>query len=198
VEQSGAHTGKTTVAINERTVVFQPSEPFSGSEAVDVALVPLWSGSQTGPAKSIKYRFYILRPAAAPLPADSTPNLKILAVASQTSPRVLLAAEPVPGRSTIMSNGVSVPSDFPHVSITPCRNRLRVGFGSSEVRTYRSLMRHWLASRIAMYFLANETQRLRGKKSADHAGAGGRCNEHAGLEYLETLAPLVDLVEAAL
>jgi hypothetical protein len=30
------------------------------------------------------------------------------------------------------------------------------GFGSFEVRTYRSLMRHWLASRSAMYFLASQ------------------------------------------
>jgi SRSO17 transposase len=77
------------------------------------------------------------------------------------------------------------------------RAKQETGFGSFEVRTYRSLMRHWLASRIAMYFLANETRRLRGKKSADHAGAGGGCGEHVGLEYLETLAPLVGLVEAA-
>jgi len=77
------------------------------------------------------------------------------------------------------------------------RAKQETGFGSFEVRTYRSLMRHWLASRIAMYFLANETRRLRGEKPADHAGAGGGCGEHVGLEYLETLAPLVGLVEAA-
>ena len=33
------------------------------------------------------------------------------------------------------------------------RAKQETGFGSFEVRTYRSLMRHWLASRIAMYFL---------------------------------------------
>ena len=46
-----------------------------------------------------------------------------------------------------------------------------------------------------MYFLANETQRLRGEEPADHAGAGGGRGEHAGLEYLETLAPVVGLVD---
>lgn len=77
------------------------------------------------------------------------------------------------------------------------RAKQETGFGSFEVRTYRSLMRHWLASRLAMYFLANETQRLRGEKSADHVGAGGGRGEHLGLESLETLAPFVGLVAAA-
>jgi SRSO17 transposase len=47
------------------------------------------------------------------------------------------------------------------------------GFGSFEVRKYVGLVRHWLCSRIAMYFLASQTQRFRGGKSADHTGAGG-------------------------
>jgi SRSO17 transposase len=73
------------------------------------------------------------------------------------------------------------------------RAKQEAGFGSFEVRTYRSLMRHWLASRIAMYFLANETQRLRGEKSADHVGAGRGGSEHVGLDSLEPLASLVGL-----
>jgi len=59
-------------------------------------------------------------------------------------------------------------------------------------------MRHWLACRIAMYFLVTETRRLRGEKSADHVGAGSRRGQHIGMEYLETLAPLVGLVDAAM
>ena len=64
------------------------------------------------------------------------------------------------------------------------RAKQECGFGAFEVRTYTSLMRHWLASRLAMYFLADQTQRLRGEKSADHVGAGGRCDEYAGLETM--------------
>jgi len=37
------------------------------------------------------------------------------------------------------------------------------GFGAFEVRTYQSLIRHWLCSRIGMYILAAETTQLRGK-----------------------------------
>ena len=58
------------------------------------------------------------------------------------------------------------------------------GFGAFEVRTYTSLIRHWLASRLAMYFLADQTTRLRGEKSEDHAGTGGRCGQYAGMEDL--------------
>jgi len=42
------------------------------------------------------------------------------------------------------------------------------GFGAFEVRTYTSLIRHWLCSRLAMYFLATQTTRLRGEKSGHH------------------------------
>ena len=54
--------------------------------------------------------------------------------------------------------------------------------GAFEVRTYCSLIRHWLCSRIAMLFLAEQTHRLRGEKSADYAGASrdGRQPAHHG------------------
>lgn len=62
------------------------------------------------------------------------------------------------------------------------RAKQECGFGAFEVRTYTSLIRHWLASRLAMYFLADQTHRLRGEKSADNTGAGSRCIEYAGVE----------------
>jgi len=54
------------------------------------------------------------------------------------------------------------------------RAKQETGFGDFEVRTYTSLIRHWLCARIAMLFLAAETTRLRGEKSGDHLRAGGR------------------------
>jgi SRSO17 transposase len=73
------------------------------------------------------------------------------------------------------------------------RAKQEAGFGAFEVRTYTSLIRHWLSSRMAMYFLAAETQRLRGEKPADHARAGGRCREHAGHRTVEgPTTPLAD------
>jgi len=71
------------------------------------------------------------------------------------------------------------------------RAKQEAGFGAFEVRTYTSLIRHWLSSRMVMYFLAAETQRLRGEKSAHHNGAGRGCNKRDRMEDLETLASCV-------
>jgi len=72
------------------------------------------------------------------------------------------------------------------------RAKQEAGFGAFEVRTYTSLIRHWLSSRMAMYFLVAQTQRLREKKSGGHARASGRRGEHLGHRALGTPAPLAD------
>lgn len=71
------------------------------------------------------------------------------------------------------------------------RAKQEAGFGAFEVRTYTSLIRHWLCSRMVMYFLATQTQRLRGEKSEDHFGTGSRSGEHVDGEDLEPLAAFV-------
>lgn len=68
------------------------------------------------------------------------------------------------------------------------RAKQETGFGAFEVRTYQSLIRHWLCSRMAMYFLATQTERLWGEKSADHLGAGGGGGQRSGHD---PLGPLV-------
>jgi SRSO17 transposase len=55
-----------------------------------------------------------------------------------------------------------------HVEMWFERAKQDCGFGDFEVRTYQSLIRHWLCSRVGMYILATETTRLREKKSGDH------------------------------
>ena len=71
------------------------------------------------------------------------------------------------------------------------RAKQETGFGDFEVRTYTSLIRHWLCSRMAMYFLAEQTQRLRGEKSADHAGASRSGGPYADHDHLEPALALV-------
>jgi SRSO17 transposase len=71
------------------------------------------------------------------------------------------------------------------------RAKQETGFGAFEVRTYQSLIRHWLCSRMAMYFLAEQTERLRGEKSADHTGAGGGGCERLGEQDLESVLAFV-------
>ena len=73
-----------------------------------------------------------------------------------------------------------------HIEMWFERAKQETGFGAFEVRTYQSLIRHWLCSRIAMYFLAAQTERLRGEKSADHPGAGGGGSERSGHGDLES------------
>jgi SRSO17 transposase len=66
------------------------------------------------------------------------------------------------------------------------RAKQEAGFGAFEVRTYTSLIRHWLCSRLAMLLLAEQTHRLRGEKSEAHAGAGGPGRGRAGVEAVAT------------
>jgi len=66
------------------------------------------------------------------------------------------------------------------------RAKQEAGLGAFEMRTYRSLLRHWFCSRLAMYFLAAQTQRLRGEKSGDHPGASGRGKQRPGMDDLAT------------
>ncbi len=78
-----------------------------------------------------------------------------------------------------------------HVEMWFERAKQETGLGAFEVRTYQSLIRHWLCSRMAMYFLADQTERLRGEKSADHAGTGGRGGQRIGVQDLEPILALV-------
>lgn len=71
------------------------------------------------------------------------------------------------------------------------RAKQEVGLGAFEVRTYTSLIRHWLCCRIAMCFLADQTARLRGGKSGDHLRAGRGSRQHALGENLEGQLALV-------
>jgi SRSO17 transposase len=71
------------------------------------------------------------------------------------------------------------------------RAKQEAGFGAFEVRRYTGLMRHWFCATLAMYFLAAQTQRLRGEKRTDHAGAGGRRRQWPGAEGVEPLVALV-------
>jgi SRSO17 transposase len=72
-----------------------------------------------------------------------------------------------------------------HVEMWFERAKQEAGFGAFEVRTYTGLIRHWLCSRTAMFFLAEQTERLRGEKSADHIGAGSGGGERPGIGDLE-------------
>jgi SRSO17 transposase len=64
------------------------------------------------------------------------------------------------------------------------RAKQEAGFGAFEVRTYQSLIRHWLCSRLAMFFLACQTKTLRKKKSQHHGRTGGPGGQRPELDPL--------------
>lgn len=72
-----------------------------------------------------------------------------------------------------------------HIEKSFERGKQEIGLDAFEVRTYRSLQRHWLCSMIAMLFLAEQTARLRGEKSTDHLRAGHAGDQPAGHEAAE-------------
>ena len=78
------------------------------------------------------------------------------------------------------------------------RAKQECGFGAFEIRTYTSLIRHWLASRLAMYFLSDQTNRLREKKSKDYTGTSGRCRQYAGLEDMAEIPLFMGADEKAM
>ena len=78
------------------------------------------------------------------------------------------------------------------------RAKQECGLGAFEVRNYTSLIRHWLASRMAMYFLADQTNRLRGKKSTDYPGTSFGCGQYAGLETVGKISAFMEPTERAM
>ena len=77
------------------------------------------------------------------------------------------------------------------------RAKQECGLGAFEVRNYTSLIRHWLASRLAMYFLADQTNRLRKKKSTDYPGTSFGCSQYAGLETVGKISAFMEPTERA-
>jgi SRSO17 transposase len=66
------------------------------------------------------------------------------------------------------------------------RAKQEAGLGAFEVRTCKSLVRHWLCVRLAMCFLSEQTTRLRGEKPANHVRASVRGRLDTGGENLES------------
>jgi hypothetical protein len=144
---SGNHPGQTRIASDKRTVVFEMSSNFQANELVTVSLAPqlslgtlqpyqyqfMTSGHMPDPSGASPHRG---RPPESPRQDPSTPaqTLPSETPAPRTggsssapagTPAPPLAPAPPlspapasPGKTGILPNGVSVPSDFPHINIT--------------------------------------------------------------------------------
>ncbi|MHC4113356.1 MAG: aryl-sulfate sulfotransferase, partial [Planctomycetota bacterium] len=126
---SGSHPGQTKIASDDRTVIFEVSSGFSSNELVTVTLTPIVNPS----VELYQYQFMISGPMPPPPPLSSrtaaNDHLVITETTSETEYEVLptedvaMTAEDAVSATAddvpmIMPNGVSVPSDFPHVDIT--------------------------------------------------------------------------------
>jgi SRSO17 transposase len=78
------------------------------------------------------------------------------------------------------------------------RAKQEVGMGAFEVRTYTSLIRHWLICRMVMLFLARQTRRLRGEKPAGHSRASEPGRQRRRMESLEPYPPFPPRIDPSL
>ena len=133
-QASGYHPGQTRIAGDDRTVIFEVSSGFSNNELVTVTLTPTVDPCAPGTVEPYQYQFMITGPMPGS-PSDtagaSVPReLPISTQAADEKESEALPAEDTavragdaasggaPDGPMIMPNGVSVPSDFPHVDIT--------------------------------------------------------------------------------
>jgi arylsulfotransferase ASST/concanavalin A-like lectin/glucanase superfamily protein/carbohydrate binding protein with CBM4/9 domain/dockerin type I repeat protein len=121
---SGPHAGQTKIAGDGRTISFQMSTDFTPNELVTVSLAPGVPPASGGPIASYQYQFVVSGhlPGAAAAPvavASPPPNVWQPDVPPPAALDLNAASVGVAG---IMSNGVSVPSDFPWINITTNNN----------------------------------------------------------------------------
>jgi len=141
---TGVHTGQTRIAMDQRTVIFQNSQPFQPYEIVTVSLAPNLASGATGTVSPFRYQFAIsgrmtnfpgpapkgatIRPPLAPRGVAARPGFQSVARAPAVANSgiafgyTFAAKDLSKGIDGIMPNGVSVPSDFPRVNITVNNN----------------------------------------------------------------------------
>jgi len=122
---SGPHPGKTRIAGDGRTVIFEMAADFSPNELVTVDLDPALQVGATGQAGPFEFQFMTTAPMPGSLPlvvasprvADETgAATEEKPISHRFSARA--GEQGLVRKAMVMPNGVSVPSDFPKVLIT--------------------------------------------------------------------------------
>jgi hypothetical protein len=137
---SGTHTGQTWIATDDRTVIFEVLSDFSSDELVTVTLTPTVDPCVPAVVEQYQYQFMV----SGPMPPPASTLLQATSSGStaldegmnrqattdtkyETMPTADMKAEEtvsaaVLDEAMIMSNGVSVPSDFSQVVVTVNNN----------------------------------------------------------------------------
>lgn len=111
-EKSGQHFGKTIIASDKRTIIFKSARDFEPGETIRVNIEPRFNVTFEKTLLPFLYEFSVLAEQATPSPFPAEEER--VAPAKKTNN--------IKNQPMIMSNGVSVPSDFPHVNITQKTN----------------------------------------------------------------------------
>ncbi len=118
---SGVHSGTTRIATDRRTVIFTMSTGFTPNELVTVSLAPGVPPAAGGPIAPYQYQFVVSTHLPGPGPAVVSVSVPATGV-DQPPPTAKYSPAAAVGVAGIMPNGVSVPSDFPWISITTSNN----------------------------------------------------------------------------
>jgi len=111
-EKSGPHTGTTIIASDHRTVIFESERSYELGEKVELSIDPQFPESFSNPIQPLTYAFSVLQDEPGMnIPPDQGDK-------HSSGQKKSTAAS----KAMIMTNGVSVPADFPHVSITKNNN----------------------------------------------------------------------------
>lgn len=111
--KSGKHSGKTTIASDQKTIIYRPSSDFLPGETVSVSLNPKFVSTIQKKIKPYTYQFQVSQAVV------NSKDRDIHDPFHQSYPDKMTPLKKVTAsHAMIMDNGVSVPSDFPHVNIT--------------------------------------------------------------------------------
>ncbi len=104
-QQSGKISGYTKMASDERTITFNPETTFTPGEKITVEIKPIIDGVNRD---RLTFTFSVARKENCSFSESSKSTIK-------KSNNVL---QNTAGGACIMPNGISVPSDFPHVNVS--------------------------------------------------------------------------------
>jgi hypothetical protein len=111
-KESGHHLGETIIASDNRTLIFKSEKSYELGEKVEVTVDPRLSAVHVNSIKPLNYEFTVLEQEVV---KTSPPDMEPVHLSDQK--KSVTNSGPM-----IMSNGVSVPADFPHVTITQNNN----------------------------------------------------------------------------
>ena len=116
-DKSGIHPGETKIASDQKTIIYTPDSAFIPQETVTVLLQPVIDSPNSFFVKPVTYTFSIVEFISPDAIEEENWN-------ETSENEAVQSQQSLSSQAMIMPNGVSVPSDFPHVEVTvndnPC------------------------------------------------------------------------------